>query len=204
MKHSALGLGPFNLEDTVRCQVERTAPESGGGDSTAKDWDWNSAYSRNLASPWGGAHASAPDVARFFAEFLHPSGKALKTDTARLMVKNHNRDGITPHGLGFAVGERSGSTGCSEKTFGHSGATGTLAWADPATDTICTVITTLPLAPWIRTLPASHQAMSLGPRLDKVVCNVVLPSLIASLRSTLSNVRGSLQSPHQRAPRTAG
>jgi CubicO group peptidase (beta-lactamase class C family) len=145
MNHSALGLGSFKLEDTIRCQVERAAPESGGGDPTAKDWDWNSPFWRNLASPWGGAHASAPDVARFFAEFLHPAGKALKPDTARLMVQNHNPDGVTPHGLGFAVGERAGSLGCSQKTFGHSGATGTLAWADPATDTICVVLTTLPL-----------------------------------------------------------
>ncbi len=161
MKHSALGLGPFNLEDTIRCQVERAAPESGGGDPTANDWDWNSTYWRNLASPWGGAHASAPDVARFFAQFLHPTGKALKPDTARLMVKNHNRDGVTPHGLGFAVGERSGSPGCSETTFGHSGATGTLAWADPATDTICARAhdtSSAPLNPHPARLASGHLA----------------------------------------------
>jgi CubicO group peptidase (beta-lactamase class C family) len=145
MKRSALGLGRFKLEDTIRCQVERAAPESGGGDLTAKDWDWNSPYWRNLASPWGGAHASAPDVARFLAEFLHPAGKALMPESARLIVRNHNPQGITPHGLGFAIGQRAGSPGCSEKTFGHSGATGTLTWADPANDTICVVLTTLPL-----------------------------------------------------------
>jgi CubicO group peptidase (beta-lactamase class C family) len=145
MNRSALGLGQFKREDTVRCQVERAAPESGGGDPTAKNWDWNSPYWRNLASPWGGAHGSAPDVARFLAEFLHPSGKALKPETARLMVQNHNPEDVTPHGLGFATGQRSGSPGCSEKTFGHSGATGTLAWADPESDTICVVLTTLPL-----------------------------------------------------------
>jgi CubicO group peptidase (beta-lactamase class C family) len=145
MTRSALGLGRSKLEDTIRTQTERAAPESGGGDPTAKDWDWNSAYWRNLASPWGGAHASAPDVARFLTEFLRPSAKALKPETARLMVQNHNPEGVTPHGLGFAVGQRSGSPGCSEKTFGHSGATGTLAWADPDSDTICVVLTTLPL-----------------------------------------------------------
>jgi CubicO group peptidase (beta-lactamase class C family) len=144
MKHSALGLGPFKLEDTMRCQVEHAAPESGGGDPAAKSWDWNSSYWRQLGSPWGGAHASASDVARFFAEFLHPAGKVFKPDTARLIVRNHNRQGLTPRGLGFAVGVKAGGNGCSEKTFGHTGATGTLAWADPATDTICIVLTTLP------------------------------------------------------------
>lgn len=144
MTRSALGLGPFKLEETMRAQVENAAPESGAGDPSAKEWDWNSPFWRNLGAPWGGAHGSAPDVARFFAEFLHPSGKALKPDTARLMVRNHNREGLTPRGLGFAVGAQAGGKGCSEQTFGHTGSTGTLCWADPATDTICVVLTTLP------------------------------------------------------------
>ena len=82
MNRSALGLGQFKLDDLIRCQVENAAPESGAGDTAAKDWDWNSPYWRKLGSPWGGVHASAPDVARFFAEFLHPSGESLKTQTA--------------------------------------------------------------------------------------------------------------------------
>jgi CubicO group peptidase (beta-lactamase class C family) len=144
MHRSALGLGRFQLEDLVRCQVENAAPESGAGDAAAKDWDWNSRYWRGLGSPWGGVHASASDVARFFAEFLHPAGAMLKPETARLAIENHNRAGLPPRGLGFAVGAGSGSRGCSEKTFGHTGATGTLAWADPETDTVCVVLTTLP------------------------------------------------------------
>ena len=44
----------------------------------------------------------------------------------------------------FAVGEESGSRGCSARTFGHSGSTGTLCWADPATESICVVLTSLP------------------------------------------------------------
>lgn len=144
MKHSALGLGKLKLEDTMRCQVESAAPESGAGDPTAKSWDWNSPYWRALGSPWGGAHASAPDVARFFAEFLHPTGKVIKVETARLMLENHSPEGVAPRALGFGLGPRSGGAGCSERTFGHGGSTGTLAWADPASDTICVVLTTLP------------------------------------------------------------
>jgi CubicO group peptidase (beta-lactamase class C family) len=144
MKHSAQGLGRFRLEEMVSCQMEGAAPESGGGDPRAREWDWNSPYWRKLGAPWGGTHASAPDVGRFLAEFLGAGGKAVKPETARLMIRNHNPAGLTPRGLGFAVGKASGSPGCSERTFGHTGSTGTLCWADPASETICVVLTSLP------------------------------------------------------------
>jgi CubicO group peptidase (beta-lactamase class C family) len=144
MKHSALGLGRFPLEAAMRCQAEDAAPESGAGDPAARQWDWNSPFWRRLGSPWGGVHASAPDVARFFAEFLDRQGRAVRPETAALMRRNHNPEGLTPRGLGFAVGARAGSPGCSEATFGHSGSTGTLAWADPKSETICVVLSTLP------------------------------------------------------------
>lgn len=144
MRHSALGLGEFDLTDVVPCQTEFGAPESGAGDPAAKEWDWNSPYWRKLGAPWGGAHASAPDVARFLREFLREDGQALKPATARLMVANHNPPELTPRGLAFNVGTAAGSSGCSERTFGHTGSTGTIAWADPATATICVVLTSLP------------------------------------------------------------
>jgi CubicO group peptidase (beta-lactamase class C family) len=144
MKHSAQGLGKFKLEEMVVCQTEGAAPESGGGDPKAKEWDWNSPYWRKLGAPWGGTHASAPDIARFLGEFLGARGKAVKPETARLMTRNHNPKGFTPRGLGFGVGKGAGSPGCSERTFGHTGSTGTLCWADPASETICVVLTSLP------------------------------------------------------------
>lgn len=144
MKHSAMGQGRLKREALMDCQVEQAAPESGSGDPTTKTWDWNSAYWRKLGVPWGGAHGSAPDVARFLDEFLHPSGKALKPETARLMIANHNPPGLRPRGLGFDIGVRAASSATSEKNFGHTGSTGTLCWADPTTDTICVVLTTLP------------------------------------------------------------
>lgn len=144
MKHSAQGLGRFKLDEMVSCQMEGAAPESGGGDPQAKEWDWNSYYWRKLGAPWGGTHASAPDIARFLSEFMGAHGKAVKPETARLMIKNHNPEGITPRGLGFGVGKGAGSPGCSERTFGHTGSTGTLCWADPASETICVVLTSLP------------------------------------------------------------
>jgi CubicO group peptidase (beta-lactamase class C family) len=68
----------------------------------------------------------------------------VKPETARLMITNHNPPGVTPRGLALNVGAQAGSKGCSEKTFGHTGSTGTIAWADPATQTICVVLTSLP------------------------------------------------------------
>ena len=144
MKHSAQGLGKFKLGEMVVCQMEGAAPESGSGDPKAKEWDWNSPYWRKLGAPWGGTHASAPDLGRFLGEFLGARGKAVKPETARLMIRNHNPKGFTQRGLGFAVGTGAGSPGCSERTFGHTGSTGTLCWADPASETICVVLTSLP------------------------------------------------------------
>lgn len=161
MKHSAQGLGRFKQEEMVVCQSDGAAPESGGGDAKAKEWDWNSPYWRKLGAPWGGTHASAADIAAFLDEFLGARGKVVKPQTAKLMVENHNPKGLTPRGLGFSVGKGSGSTGCSERTFGHTGSTGTLCWADPASDTICVVLTSLPsraLKPHPRDLAADRVA----------------------------------------------
>ena len=144
MSRTALGLGPFALDETQRSQVEQGPPHGGLGRPEAAHWDWNSRYWRDLASPWGGAHASASDVARFFSEFLPGEGtKALRVETAALMVRDHTARLGRSRGLGFALGAGAGA-GCSERTFWHGGATGTLAWADPATGGCCVLLTTLP------------------------------------------------------------
>jgi CubicO group peptidase (beta-lactamase class C family) len=143
MRHSAMGIGALELGALMHCQVEHAAPESGAGDPSAKDWDWNSAYWRKLGAPWGGAHGSAPDLARFLTAFLNPQGEMLKPETARLMIKNHNLTPLKPRGLGFDLG--AGLHGPNNlEVFGHSGSTGTLCWADPASQTVCVVLTTLP------------------------------------------------------------
>ena len=144
MKHSAQGLGRFRLEDFVQCQTEGAAPESGNGEAEARRWGWNSLYWRKLGVPWGGTHASAPDIGRFLSEFLYARGQVVRPETARLVISNHNPKGFKPRGLGFAVGRESGSPGCSDQTFGHTGSTGTICWADPSSKTICVVLTSLP------------------------------------------------------------
>lgn len=167
MKHSAQGTGRFKAEEMVVCQSDGAAPESGSGDPQAREWDWNSPYWRKLGAPWGGTHASAPDVARFLDEFLGARGKVVKPETARLMTRNHNPKGFRPRGLGFAVGKEAGSPGCSDQTFGHTGSTGTICWADPATETICVVLTSLPgraATPHPRELAAERVAAAIRRR----------------------------------------
>lgn len=144
MKRTAMGLGQFKIEDTMRNQTEHAAPESGRGDPSARDWDWNSAYWRALGAPWGGAHGTAGDVSRFLGSFLHPDGKVLREETARSMVQLHTPGLAARRGLGFALGPEGFGKGCSDRAFGHSGSTGTLAWADPATDLTCVILTSLP------------------------------------------------------------
>lgn len=161
MTRSVLGIGPFRLANLMRCQTEQAAPESGAGNPEATDWDWNSPYWRRFGAPWGGVHASAADVGRFLAEFLRTEGQVFRPATARLICQNHNHPALTPRGLGFALGTRAGCPGCSNEVFGHTGSTGTLAWADPASDTICVVLTTLPgraADPHPRTLAARQVA----------------------------------------------
>ncbi|MEI8379953.1 MAG: serine hydrolase domain-containing protein [Planctomycetota bacterium] len=144
MTRSSLGLGTFKPMDLIPSQTEFAAPEAGAGDPSARDWDWNSSYWRKLGAPWGGAFCSAPDVGKFLAAFLRKQEGTLKPSTVQMMVTNQNPTGQTPRGLGFNVGTSAGPAGCSERTYGHTGSTGTLCWADPATETICVVLTSLP------------------------------------------------------------
>ena len=144
MRRTAFGMGRLKPEDTMPSQVEFGAIESGGGASDSKDWDWNSRYWRELGAPWGGAQASAFDVGLFLEEFLHPSGKLFRPEVAQLMIRNHNPDGIESRGLGLDVGMEASCRKCSSNTFGHTGSTGTIAWADPERDRVCVVLTTLP------------------------------------------------------------
>lgn len=144
MNRSAQGLGNFDIKDVETMQIEHAAPEAGGGDPAAAEWNWNSGYWRSLGAPWGGTHASAGDVCKWLSEFLLERERVLSPETARRMITNHNSPGIPPRGLAFHVGATLAGKGVSERVFGHTGSTGTIAWADPASRTVCVILTTLP------------------------------------------------------------
>lgn len=144
MKHTCLGRHKLNPADIVAVQTEFAAPEAGGGDPAAKNWDWNSNYWRDLGAPWGGMHASAHDVAIFLDTFLKHDSKILRPDTSRLMIRNHNPASLPSRGLGFDTGFEEFGMKPGSTIFGHTGSTGTIAWADPASDCVCVILTSLP------------------------------------------------------------
>jgi CubicO group peptidase (beta-lactamase class C family) len=120
LKRTSLGLGGRRIEDTMQCQVDER-----------NDYDWNSVYWRNLASPWGGAHSTAEDVGRFLQTFADPACPVLRAATSKQMISNQTAGLKQRWGLGLRLGAEPHATGCSVSTFGHSGSTGTLAWHDP-------------------------------------------------------------------------
>ena len=133
MKQTSLGLGGRKIPETAQCQV----PEN-------TDWHWNSPYWRDFGASWGGAHSTVSDVARFLEYFLRPDNRVLQTATASQMVLNQNKAPLKPWGIGWMVEPGRFGKRCSSRTFGHWGSTGTVASADPATETICVLLTTKP------------------------------------------------------------
>jgi CubicO group peptidase (beta-lactamase class C family) len=133
MKRASLGLGGRAISDTMLSQVdERT------------DYDWNSPYWRNLASPWGGAHASAADVGRFLRYFSQPDGKVVKAETAAAMVSDQTPGMRERWGLGWSLKGSKFGRGSSESTYGHGGSTGTLCWHDRTKDLTFVLLCTKP------------------------------------------------------------
>ena len=134
MKDTSLGLGGRELAATMQCQVEEH-----------NDWDWNSAYWRNLGSPWGGAHSTAADVGRFLRYFAEPSPPVLKPATVAAMITDQNRGLNTPWGIGWMLGAAWANTRRRE----HSGTAdppGRWRWMDPEKGVSFVLLTTKPAA----------------------------------------------------------
>ena len=143
MRHSSMGIGKRKIEDTVQCDLPARG-ELRMQDSDAS-WNWNSPYWRSLGVPWGGLHTTVGDINRLLQAMLENGRPILKPALGESMIANQNAQLDKAWGLGWAVGENALYDGASAKVFGHSGATGTLCWADPDRKLIFVLFTNRPL-----------------------------------------------------------
>lgn len=148
MDDTFLGMGGRSLNELVRCDVEE-APGAQGHDR----WDWNSRYWRDFGAPWGGLHSTASDLSVFLQTFLdggtYAGDRILEEATVHSMMINQTGILDSPWGFGWGFRDSLDWTyfgeNVSPETFGHSGATGTVAWADPARQVSFVCLTTQPM-----------------------------------------------------------
>ncbi|MFO7696113.1 MAG: serine hydrolase domain-containing protein [Anaerolineae bacterium] len=149
MDHTTLGMPPGGLGASVRANDSPTETQS----AVDSDWGWNSAYWRDLGAPWGGLHATAGDLSRLLRHMLgvHPGPLTPATRRAMLRDQIATMPHIPPEqrlsdrwGLGWRLGAPAYGDLVSPGTFGHTGATGTMFWADPETGISCVLLTNRP------------------------------------------------------------
>lgn len=144
MRSSSIGVGSVPVADTVQAWV---SPNANTSDN--ERFGANSAYWRDMGHPWGGMHSTVTDLARLLTAVLNGGmydGKRLFSPaTTTAMITDQNERLGAPWGLGWALGRSKAwnffGDLVSPKTFGHAGATGTVAWADPVTGVVCVILT---------------------------------------------------------------
>ncbi len=138
MRHTVLGLGDLKIEETIPAWTSPTAAKE-----DEERWGHNSVYWRKLGVPWGGMHTTTTDLAILLQTFLnggvYAAARVFSPATVRAMLTDQNAGLKTPRGLGWGLSGFGDLV--SPQTFGHSGATGTIAWADPSTGLICVILT---------------------------------------------------------------
>lgn len=149
MKSSALGMGNWKISETALVQSGASANKE-----DEESFGPNSPYWRDMGHPWGGMHSTTSDLAILLQTFLNGGAYAGKRifspATAAAMTRDQNQAVKAPWGLGWAlatspVWAHFGDL-VSPRTFGHCGASGTAAWADPERQLLCVILTTRPLA----------------------------------------------------------
>jgi CubicO group peptidase (beta-lactamase class C family) len=151
MKSTSLGLAGRSIAETAWCQG---SPSYEVNSEDQRSYGANSPYWRDMGHPWGGMHSTTADLAIFLQMFLnggvYNGVRVLSPLTVEAMIADQNVGIDSPWGLGWAL-RRSRVWNyfgdlASDRTFGHVGATGTVAWADPEHDLLCVVLTTRPAA----------------------------------------------------------
>lgn len=149
MPNTTLGLPAGGLHDAVIANDSAIETQS----NVHSDWGWNSLYWRDLGAPWGGLHASANDLGRLLQHMLgvlpgplSPSARrAMLGDQTAMMPEIAMAQKVTTRwGLGWRLRAPAYGDLVSPDTFGHTGATGTVFWADPASGLWCVLLTNRP------------------------------------------------------------
>lgn len=146
MTGASLGLGGRSVDALVRCQTD-------AGDDDER-FGPNTRYWRDMGHPWGGMHACASDLAVLLQTFLdggtRHGHRLLSAQSVHEMTRDQNGSIGSPWGLGWGLATSPVWMYCgrrvSPRTFGHSGATGTMAWADPDSGVLAVILTTRPTA----------------------------------------------------------
>ena len=147
MSSTFLGLMGHKVEETAQAQST-----TGQDAAEWRRFGWNSEYWRDLGAPWGGLHSNTRDIAVLMQTFLnggtYNGRRVFSPSTVAAMIRDQNIGIKRPWGIGWGLSTSPvwayfGDT-VSAKTFGHSGATGTVAWADPESKLITVILTTRP------------------------------------------------------------
>jgi CubicO group peptidase (beta-lactamase class C family) len=94
-------------------------------------------------------HSTTGDLAILLQTFLnggvYGGRRVLSANTVKQMTSNQNPPALTPWGLGWKLNDQQSESWfgdlASRETFGHTGASGTVAWADPTQELICVILT---------------------------------------------------------------
>jgi CubicO group peptidase (beta-lactamase class C family) len=124
------------------------------------DWNWNSRYWWDFGAPWGGLFATVQDMTVFCQMFLQAGSRGqnqiLSPTTVAAMTTNQieampdipeQSKLIHRWGLGWRLNSPNVSAFgdlLSRAAFGHTGATGTMAWVDPQYQLTCVMLTNDP------------------------------------------------------------
>ena len=144
MKNSFLGLQGRVIEDLVWCTPSMQQSLD------AESWGQNSPYWRDFGCPWGGMHSTGSDLAILLQCMLnggaYGDARVFSAAAASAMVTEQNPTHLeSPWGIGWALRDSRVWSFFGEQvsagTFGHVGATGTVAWADPESGLSCVCLT---------------------------------------------------------------
>ncbi|MFO0951306.1 MAG: serine hydrolase domain-containing protein [Isosphaeraceae bacterium] len=153
MHDTSLGWNPAKKERIARIRL--------GADQAKTDWNWNTPYWLGFGAPWGGMITSTADFARFCRMMLGNGQldgvRVLSPATVRAMTSNQLaampsvpevERRCRPWGLGWRLNWPGHSANFGDllgpRTYGHWGASGTLAWVDPDADAFLVLFTTQP------------------------------------------------------------